>query len=105
MITKLAWGQRSSLQTDPLIETSTHAPQRPMVTYTEMGTSSGGRSSLVVKISDRGWHVTSLRPVLLKTCHVGERCTFNLSKAQTSSRWCGVVVKGRDVSSGVILVT
>ncbi|GFW75609.1 uncharacterized protein TNCV_4427921 [Trichonephila clavipes] len=51
--------------------------------------SSGGRGSLVIKISDRGWHVTS--PLPLKTHRVGERCTLNLSRAQTSSRWGDVV--------------
>ncbi|GFS94628.1 hypothetical protein TNCV_3649731 [Trichonephila clavipes] len=35
--------------------------------------------------------VTSSSPVPLKTSHVGERCTLNLSRAQTSSQgvWCG----------------
>ncbi|GFT70357.1 hypothetical protein TNCV_2658091 [Trichonephila clavipes] len=51
------------------------------------------RGSLVVKISDRGWFVTSSSPVPLKICRVGKRCTLNLSRAQTSSRWCGVVVR------------
>ncbi|GFY08744.1 hypothetical protein TNCV_5006571 [Trichonephila clavipes] len=37
--------------------------------------------------------VTCSSPVLLKTRHVGERCTLNLSRAQTSSCWSGVVVK------------
>ncbi|GFU98445.1 uncharacterized protein TNCV_3652761 [Trichonephila clavipes] len=37
--------------------------------------------------------VTSSSPVPLKTRRVGERCTLNLSKAQSSSRWCGVVVR------------
>ncbi|GFT99498.1 hypothetical protein TNCV_3239451 [Trichonephila clavipes] len=37
--------------------------------------------------------VTSSSPVLLKTRHVEERCTLNLSRAQTSSCWSGVVVK------------
>ncbi|GFS54564.1 uncharacterized protein TNCV_2748901 [Trichonephila clavipes] len=36
---------------------------------------------------------TSLSPVPLKTRHVGQRCTLNLSRAETSSRWCGVVVR------------
>ncbi|GFY15358.1 hypothetical protein TNCV_1571691 [Trichonephila clavipes] len=31
-----------------------------------------GHGSLVVKVSDRGWHVTSLSPVPLKTRRVGE---------------------------------
>ncbi|GFT23039.1 transposable element Tcb1 transposase [Trichonephila clavipes] len=37
--------------------------------------------------------VTSLSPVPLKTLRVGQRCTLNLLRAETSSRWCGVVVK------------
>ncbi|GFU32581.1 uncharacterized protein TNCV_3044691 [Trichonephila clavipes] len=37
--------------------------------------------------------VTSSIPVLLKTRRVGQRCTLNLSRAETSSRWCGVVVR------------
>ncbi|GFT55248.1 uncharacterized protein TNCV_4611251 [Trichonephila clavipes] len=37
--------------------------------------------------------VTGSSPVPLKTCRVGQRCTLNLSRAETSSRWCGVVVR------------
>ncbi|PRD32939.1 UNVERIFIED_CONTAM: hypothetical protein NCL1_18943 [Trichonephila clavipes] len=37
--------------------------------------------------------VTGSSPVPLKTRRVGQRCTLNLSRAETSSRWCGVVVK------------
>ncbi|GFU76612.1 uncharacterized protein TNCV_1272611 [Trichonephila clavipes] len=37
--------------------------------------------------------VTSSSPVPLKTRRVGERCTLNLSRAQTSSCWNGEVVK------------
>ncbi|GFT29803.1 hypothetical protein TNCV_4891981 [Trichonephila clavipes] len=48
-----------------------------------------GRGSLVVKVSDHDWHVTSSSPIPLKTCRVGERSTLNLSRAQTSSCWCG----------------
>ncbi|GFV02989.1 uncharacterized protein TNCV_2744521 [Trichonephila clavipes] len=44
-------------------------------------------------VSDHGRHVMSSSPESLKTRHVGERCTLNLSRAQTSSGWCGVVVK------------
>ncbi|GFU85370.1 e-selectin [Trichonephila clavipes] len=33
-----------------------------------------GRSSLVIKVSDRSWHVTSSSPVPLKTRRVGKRC-------------------------------
>ncbi|GFV39507.1 uncharacterized protein TNCV_4338711 [Trichonephila clavipes] len=44
-------------------------------------------------------------PVLLKTRRVGQRCTLNLSRAQTSSRWCGMVVRIGGASSCVVLVT
>ncbi|GFY01405.1 hypothetical protein TNCV_850131 [Trichonephila clavipes] len=47
----------------------------------------------VVKVSDRYWHVMSLCPVPLKVHRVGERCPLNLSRAQTSSRWCEMVVR------------
>ncbi|GFU80909.1 uncharacterized protein TNCV_4251581, partial [Trichonephila clavipes] len=33
--------------------------------------------------------VTGSDPVPLKTRRVGQRCTLNLSRAETSSRWCG----------------
>ncbi|GFW96109.1 uncharacterized protein TNCV_958221 [Trichonephila clavipes] len=37
--------------------------------------------------------VMSLSPVPLKTRRVGQRCMLNLSRAETSSRWWGVVVR------------
>ncbi|GFU79727.1 hypothetical protein TNCV_4037341 [Trichonephila clavipes] len=43
-------------------------------------------------------------PVPLKTRRVGQRCTLNLSRAETSSRWCGVVVR-RGCQLGVVHVT
>ncbi|GFY25153.1 uncharacterized protein TNCV_2482741 [Trichonephila clavipes] len=49
--------------------------------------------SPVVKVSDHGRHVMSSSPVPLKTRRVEKRCTLNLSRAQTFSRWCGVVVR------------
>ncbi|GFS94506.1 uncharacterized protein TNCV_2015171 [Trichonephila clavipes] len=49
--------------------------------------------------------VTSSSPVPLKTRRVGQRCTLNMSRAETSSRWCGVVVRRRGASSGVVHVT
>ncbi|GFX33489.1 uncharacterized protein TNCV_1006501 [Trichonephila clavipes] len=52
-----------------------------------------GHGSLVVKVSDRGWRFMSSSRVPLKTRRVGERCTLNLLRAQTSSCWCGVVVR------------
>ncbi|GFY26111.1 hypothetical protein TNCV_354281 [Trichonephila clavipes] len=63
-----------------------------------------GRGSLVVKVSDRGWQVMSSSPVLLKTRRAGERCTLNRSRAQTSSRWCGLVVRRAVANSDVVLV-
>ncbi|GFV10377.1 uncharacterized protein TNCV_1951501 [Trichonephila clavipes] len=65
-----------------------------------------GCGSPVVKVSDHGRHVMSSSPEPLKTRRVGQRCTLNLSRAETSSRWCGVVVRrGGSASSGVIHVT
>ncbi|GFV92088.1 uncharacterized protein TNCV_1895241 [Trichonephila clavipes] len=49
--------------------------------------------------------VTGSSPVPLKTRRVGQRCTLNLSRAETSSRWCGVVVRRGGASSGAIHVT
>ncbi|GFY07007.1 uncharacterized protein TNCV_4202781 [Trichonephila clavipes] len=49
--------------------------------------------------------VTNSSPIPLKTRRVGQRCTINLSRAETSSRWCGVVVRRGGASSGVIHVT
>ncbi|GFX49125.1 uncharacterized protein TNCV_3077431 [Trichonephila clavipes] len=61
-----------------------------------------GRGSRVVIVAG---FVTSFSPVPLKTHRVGERCALNLSKAQTPSLWCGVVVRREGASSGVIHVT
>ncbi|GFU80898.1 uncharacterized protein TNCV_1463831 [Trichonephila clavipes] len=44
--------------------------------------------------------VTSYSPVPLKIRRVGQRCTLNLSRAETSSRWCGVVVRS-GVTTGI----
>ncbi|GFW36477.1 uncharacterized protein TNCV_1344381 [Trichonephila clavipes] len=49
--------------------------------------------------------VTGSSPVPLKTHRVEQRCTLNLSRAETSSRWCGVVVRRGGASSGVVHVT
>ncbi|GFU88509.1 uncharacterized protein TNCV_567821 [Trichonephila clavipes] len=49
--------------------------------------------------------VMSSSPVPLKTRRVGQRCTLNLSRAETSPCWCGVVVRRRGTSSGVVHVT
>ncbi|GFW82225.1 uncharacterized protein TNCV_5057001 [Trichonephila clavipes] len=49
--------------------------------------------------------VTSSSPVPLKTRRVGQRCTLNLSRAETSSQRCGVVVRRGGASSAVVHVT
>ncbi|GFS61257.1 uncharacterized protein TNCV_3104931 [Trichonephila clavipes] len=49
--------------------------------------------------------VTSSSPVPLKAHCVGVRRTLNLSRAQTSSRWCGVVVSRWGASLGVVHFT
>ncbi|GFW40333.1 uncharacterized protein TNCV_1018911 [Trichonephila clavipes] len=71
----------------------------------EMTRMTWGCGSPVVKISDHGRHVMSSSPVPSKTRRVGQRCTLNLSRAETSSRWCGVVVRRGGASSGVVHVT
>ncbi|GFV43911.1 hypothetical protein TNCV_1530851 [Trichonephila clavipes] len=65
----------------------------------------GGCVSPVVKAPDNGRHVMGSTPVPFKTRRVGQRCTLNLSRAETSSHWCGVVVKRGGASSGVVHVT
>ncbi|GFY17596.1 uncharacterized protein TNCV_3519511 [Trichonephila clavipes] len=61
-----------------------------------------GSVRLVKKTQERkssNWYllitkgVTSSSPVPLNTHRVGERCTLNLLRAQTSSCWSGEVVK------------
>ncbi|GFX44873.1 uncharacterized protein TNCV_3429221 [Trichonephila clavipes] len=64
-----------------------------------------GCGSPEVNVSDHGRHSMSSSPVPLKTRRVGQRCTLNLSRAETSSRWCDVVVRRGGASSGVIHVT
>ncbi|GFV72725.1 hypothetical protein TNCV_1951941 [Trichonephila clavipes] len=52
-----------------------------------------GHGSNVVKVSgDVAGLEMSSSPVPLETRRVGEKCTLNLSRAQTSSHWCAVVV-------------
>ncbi|GFW53602.1 IQ motif and SEC7 domain-containing protein 1 [Trichonephila clavipes] len=60
--------------------------------------------SLLVMVWDCVWLVTSSSSVPLKTRRVGQRCTLNLSRAETSSRWCGAVVRRGGASSGVVLI-
>ncbi|GFV64952.1 uncharacterized protein TNCV_1299561 [Trichonephila clavipes] len=49
--------------------------------------------------------VTSSSPVPLKTRRVGQQSTLNLSRAETSSHRCSVVVRRVGASSGVVHVT
>ncbi|GFT43109.1 uncharacterized protein TNCV_5119691 [Trichonephila clavipes] len=49
-----------------------------------------GRGSRVVYLAGI---VTSSSPVPLKTRRIEQRCTLDLARAETSSRWCGVVVR------------
>ncbi|GFV46767.1 hypothetical protein TNCV_1882261 [Trichonephila clavipes] len=64
-----------------------------------------GCGSSVVKVSDHGRPVMSSSPVPLNTHRVGQRCTLNLSRSETYSRWCDVVVRKGGTSSGVVHVT
>ncbi|GFX22631.1 uncharacterized protein TNCV_2993661 [Trichonephila clavipes] len=64
-----------------------------------------GCGNPVVKVSHHGRHVMSSSPVPLKTRRVRDLCTLNLSIAETSSRWCGVVVRRGGASSDVVHVT
>ncbi|GFW96262.1 hypothetical protein TNCV_572331 [Trichonephila clavipes] len=64
-----------------------------------------GCSSPVIMVLDHSRYVMSSSPVPIKPCRVRERCTLNLSRDQTSFRWCGVVVRRGGASSGVVLDT
>ncbi|GFU46640.1 hypothetical protein TNCV_1546551 [Trichonephila clavipes] len=48
-----------------------------------------GCDSPMVKVLDHGRQVMSSSPVPLSTRYVGQRCTLNRLRAETSSRWCG----------------
>ncbi|GFT79167.1 uncharacterized protein TNCV_3095141 [Trichonephila clavipes] len=65
-----------------------YPPRKPKVVGSILA---GDCGSPVVKVSDHGRHVMSSSPVPLKTRRVGQRCTLSLSRAETSSCWCGVV--------------
>ncbi|GFX05952.1 uncharacterized protein TNCV_759881 [Trichonephila clavipes] len=66
---------------------------------------------MVVAIAERYryWILACLAmsssPVPLKTRRVGQRCALNLFRAETSSCWCGVVVRREGASSGVVHIT
>ncbi|GFW92962.1 hypothetical protein TNCV_3759501 [Trichonephila clavipes] len=48
-----------------------------------------GCGSPAVRVSDNVRHVIKSSPVPQKTCRVGQQSTLNLSRAETSSPWCG----------------
>ncbi|GFX93380.1 hypothetical protein TNCV_151861 [Trichonephila clavipes] len=48
-------------------------------------------------LQDHDWLYQELEPV-------GQRCSQNLSTAETSSRWCRMVVRRGGASSGVVHV-
>ncbi|GFU54124.1 hypothetical protein TNCV_109491 [Trichonephila clavipes] len=64
-----------------------------------------GRGSREVQVSDRGLPCHEFEPSTTKTRRVGQRCTLNLSRGETSSRWCGVEVRRGGASPGVVHVT
>ncbi|GFY33918.1 uncharacterized protein TNCV_4596261 [Trichonephila clavipes] len=76
-----------------LIEIAMKAPSQILSIISASVQRSEGCGSPVVKVSDHGRHVTSSTPVPLKTGCVGQRCTLNLPRAETSSHWRGVVFK------------
>ncbi|GFX59532.1 hypothetical protein TNCV_2034601 [Trichonephila clavipes] len=59
-----------------------------------------GRGCQLVKVPDRGWLVTSSSPISPKIRRVGEGWTLNLSRVQTSSRWCAVEVRASSLDRG-----
>ncbi|GFW40303.1 uncharacterized protein TNCV_1018611 [Trichonephila clavipes] len=65
----------------------------------------GGRDSQWYRYQIVARLVTSSSPIPLKTRRVGQRLTLNMSRAETSSHWCGVVVRRGGASSGVTHVT
>ncbi|GFT02188.1 hypothetical protein TNCV_84511 [Trichonephila clavipes] len=60
----------------------------PLLTIT-VRTNLKSCGSPVVKVLDHGRHVMISIPTPQKTCRVGQQCTLNLPRSETSSRWCG----------------
>ncbi|GFX43989.1 hypothetical protein TNCV_4112681 [Trichonephila clavipes] len=52
-----------------------------------------GRGSLVVKVMDSCPECHKFEPSSAETRYVGQSCKLNMSRAETSSRWCGVKVR------------
>ncbi|GFT72017.1 hypothetical protein TNCV_2516411 [Trichonephila clavipes] len=74
-----------------------------IITVTDSPKQKRACGSLVVNLSDHGRHVMSSSPVPLNTRRVGQRCTLNLSRAETSP--IGVVVRRGGASSDDVHVT
>ncbi|GFV99058.1 anaphase-promoting complex subunit 1 [Trichonephila clavipes] len=55
--------------------------------------------SLVVKVTDSWLACHEFEHSTTEDRHAGEQCTLNMSRTQTSSHWCGVVVR-RETSAG-----
>ncbi|GFX20626.1 uncharacterized protein TNCV_4269581 [Trichonephila clavipes] len=66
-----------------------------MTTKLPLSKQQEGCGSPVIEVSDDGRHVMSSSPVPLKNHRVEQRCTLNRTRVETSSRWCGVVVRRR----------
>ncbi|GFV45298.1 hypothetical protein TNCV_2037511 [Trichonephila clavipes] len=86
------------MNSNPLFETFLDSKMQALQTEK-------GCCSPVVEASDYGRHVLSSSLVPLKTRRVGQRCTLNLSRAETSSCRCGVVVRREGASSSDVHVT
>ncbi|GFX96081.1 hypothetical protein TNCV_2289711 [Trichonephila clavipes] len=88
-----------------MIRTSAHAPQRPMVTYTGMGTvGPGPRDCCATKCKTTcGWNVMSSGLVALKTRFAMQRRPMHVKSvnAQTSFRWCSGWKFGEEVPAQV----
>ncbi|GFY16549.1 uncharacterized protein TNCV_735761 [Trichonephila clavipes] len=79
---------------------------QPALLYCDLSRTNAGVAAVAEWYGYRtvAYLVTSSSPVPLKTRRVGQICTLNLSRAETSSRWCGVVVRRGGASSGVVHV-
>ncbi|GFV19031.1 hypothetical protein TNCV_4759161 [Trichonephila clavipes] len=98
----LVWLNRLALQRGPVHAKSVEAQASSRWCGVIARKSCG---SPVVKVSDHGRHVMSSSPLPLKTRRVRQICLLNLSRAQASSRWYGVVIRRGGASSSVIHVT
>ncbi|GFX54081.1 uncharacterized protein TNCV_2337171 [Trichonephila clavipes] len=77
-------------QSSTLRATNQKMPLRHELPYaTVPGTSFPNPDWLLLNVGGRHFATTSS----LTTRRVGQRCTLNLLRAETSSRWCGVVVR------------